>query len=354
MVMKVAVIEKDPRFLDRLTAVFSKNYGDKVELYPFTDPDVAISTLQFVKPHILIAEESIRLPSHALPAGCALAYFVSAVGTDQIDGHRAICKFQRAELIYKQLLGILSEEADSAPTHGAETALLTFTSPVGGVGVSTAAAAFALRLASRGHRVLYLDLDAYSCPRLYFHGEGNYTLADVLHTLVHKDGNLTELLVHATRKDPRGVSYFCEGPADSVYPSLTPEDIARLLRELRIIAAFDYMVIDIPFFTLLEQKDLLERSRGVVLLADGTEGSQQKLVRGYYALLHEIEAAQLQPELFLLHNKCNTFPIGDPRLSALVDLGQIPFVPGKDISGLLASVAELPVLDPLTKRKTEV
>ncbi len=351
MVMKVAVIEKDPRFLDRLTAVFSRNYSDKLEIYPFTDPEVAISTVQFVKPHILIADESIRIPHSSLPADCALAYFVSAVGTDKVDGHRAICKFQRVELIYKQLVGILSDRSNSAPgsSGGFETKFVTFTSPVGGVGVSTTAAAFALRLASLGHNVLYLDLDAYSCPSLYFRGEGDYTFGDVLHTLVHKDGNLTELLVHATRKDPRGVSYFCQASPSSVYPSLTPEAISRLLRELRIISAFDYIVVDIPFAKFLRQEDLWERSMGIVLLTDATEGSQLKLARGYFALLREATAkeASIDSDLFLLTNKCNAFPMGIHELSHLRELGQIPFISPSDIAGQLSSMASLPLFDAL-------
>ncbi len=350
MVIKVAVIEKDPRFLDRLTAVFSKSYADRMEIYPFTDPDVALSTLQFVKPHILIADESIRIPGSALPDDCALAYFVNAVGTDRIDGHRAICKFQRAELIYKQLVGLLSDSSSATGnSRGSETGVITFSSPVGGVGVSTTAAAFALQLASRGRSVLYLDLDPYSCPGLYFRGEGEHTFEDVLHTLVHKDGNLTELLVHASRKDPRGVSYFCQSSATSVYPTVSTEDISRLLRELRIIATFDYIVVDIPFAQLLYQQDLWERSSGIVLLTDATEQSQLKLCRGYSALAHRAGTSdtEIDPILFLLTTKCNSFPMRLPELSHLRDLGQIPTIPGDDISRRLSSIASLTVFDAL-------
>lgn len=128
---------------------------------------------------------------------------MSDVSTDRIDGHRAICKFQRAELIYK-------------------------------------------------------------------------------------DGNLTELLDHATVKDPRGVSYFCGAPSTVVYPPMDTEAISRLLRELRIIAAFDYIVVDIPFDRFLMQEDLRDRATGTVLVTDATDGSQLKLARGYAALCQQV------------------------------------------------------------------
>ena len=334
MAIKAAVIEKDSRFLDRLTAVFAKNYADKLEIYPYTDPEVALSTLEFVTPDILIADESIRIAAEDLPAECALAYFVSSVGTDRVDGHRAICKFQRAELIYKQIAGIVSDRGDSK--------FVTFSSPAGGVGVTTAAAAFALRVASKGHSVLYLDLNAYGSPSLFFRGKGEYRFGDVLHTLIHKDANLTELLFRATRKDPRGVSFFCESEPSCVYPSLDAEAISRLLRELRILASFDYIVVDIPFELLLRQRDLWESASATVLLADATEQAQSKLTRGYHALLQE----GFSSELCLLTNRCNSFPMRAPELSERKDLGQIPVL-NEDGSRCIAAVATLDLFDTL-------
>lgn len=352
MAIKVAVIERDSRFLDRLTNVFSKSYSDKLELYPFTDPDVALSTLAFIKPHILIAEESVPIAPSSLPLGCALAYFVSAVGTDRVGGYRAICKFQRAELIYKQILGIVSDSGDSAAQAGrqaSDSKFLVFTSPAGGVGVSTSAAAFALKAASQGKRVLYLDLDEYGCPGLYFHGEGSYSFGDVLHMLVHKDGNLTDLLSHATRKDPRGVSFFREAPDTTVYPTVSAEDISRLLRELRVLAAFDYIAVDIPFAKLLTQRELWDRAAGIVLLTDDSELGQRKLTRGYFTLLREAESRSggMGCELFLLNSKCTGFPMRSPELSDLRELGQIPFLEGMEAGALLTAVSGLPVFDAL-------
>lgn len=330
MAIKVAVLEQNPRFLDRLTAVFSKNYADKLEVYPFTDLEVATSSLEFVKPDILLLDESLRIPEGALPEDCALAYFVNSVSVDQLEGRRAICRFQRAELIYKQIVGILSDQGESK--------FIPFTSPVGGAGVSTAAAGFALRLASQGKRVLYLDLDAYACPSVFFRAEGEYSFADVLHTLLHKDKNLTELLLHASRRDARGVSFFCE--SDRVYPELDAEAISRLLRELRVIATFDYIVVDIPFRLLLKQKDLWERASATVLVADDTDSAQRKLRRGYFALRQEGFAS----ELCLLTNRCEGFPMHAPELSECKDLGQIPVFESEN---RLAAVASLALFDTL-------
>lgn len=352
MIIKVAIVDKDPRFIDRLTAIFSKNYSDKLEVYPFTDSDVALSTLEFVKPNVLILDESIKVSPTAVPADCTLAYFVTTVGVDELNGARAIYKFQRAELIYKQIAGIFADAIDDRATkllQNFETKFLVFTSPIGGVGVSTVASACALRIASAGKSVLYLDLDECSNPGMYFRGEGNRSLGDVLHTLVHKDCNLSDLLIRDARKDHRGVSYFQESDPSSVYPELSTEDIARLLRELRVIAAYDYIVIDIPFSIFRKQMDLRERSKGIVLLTDGSEHSQRKLLRGYHAMLHDRErdGESTDSELFLLTNKYSGFPARISALSDLHDLGQIPLMSYSDTSKRLAAIASLELFDHL-------
>lgn len=331
MAIKVAVLAQDTRFLDRLTAVFTKNYSDRVEIYPFTELDVALSSLEFIKPELLLADEDIRVPDSTLPEDCALAYFVSSVSTDRVDGHRAVCKFQRAELICKQIVDIVTDKAESN--------FIVFSSPAGGVGTSTAAAAFALRLASQGRRVLYLDLDTYGCPSAFFRGEGEYTLGDVLHTLVHKDRNLTELLIHSSRTDAHGVSFFCEAAPECVYPALNTEAISKLLRELRVIAAFEYIVVDLPFCKLLRQKDLWECG-ATVLVADDTQAAQCKLARGYFALRAEGFASVP----YLLTNRCEGFAVRIPELSGLRDAGQIPVLESEK---RLASIAALPLFDTL-------
>ena len=350
MKIKLAIIEKDNRFLDRLTSIFTKNYSDKLEVYPFVDPDVALSTLSFMKVDVLIADESFHISDHSLPDGCCFAYFVSNVGVDTLRGHRAICKFQRAELIYKQIAGLyldVSEHDPSRKLSDAEAKLLVFTSPAGGVGVSSAAAACAKSFASKGKRVLYLDLDPNGAPSLFFHAGGTKSFGDVLQTLVNKNGNLADLLEHSVRKDQSGVCFFSESMPDQVYPRLSVDDITKLLRELRIIASYDYIVLDVAFATYFEQMHLLERSHTLVMISDDTENSQSKLTRAYHRLTASADSDQeiTIPNMFLLYNKSTGFSSKILTLADVPELGSIPRLQNANPDAIVARIASLDVFD---------
>lgn len=64
------------------------------------------------------------------------------MGADSINNQRAICKFQRVDLIYKQILSIYSENAGNVSGLGISDdtcRVVAFTSPCGGTGSSTMA-----------------------------------------------------------------------------------------------------------------------------------------------------------------------------------------------------------------------
>ena len=104
MRIKLAILEKDQSYLNRIVTAFNTKYSDKFEIYSFTDPSVAMSTLDSVKIDVLVADEVFEIDFTQIPKRCGFAYFVDSAGIDTLNNQRAICKFQRAELIYKQIL----------------------------------------------------------------------------------------------------------------------------------------------------------------------------------------------------------------------------------------------------------
>ena len=108
---------------------------------------------------VLVACDSFDINVDVLPKRCGFAYFVDAVDVDSINDQRAICKFQKADLIYKQILSIYSENSGRAAglKLGDDHAkVIAFASPCGGVGTSSLAAAFTIRMAKQGNKALYL------------------------------------------------------------------------------------------------------------------------------------------------------------------------------------------------------
>ena len=113
MRIKLALLEKYQSYLNRIVSVFSTKYADKFEIYSFTDQEVALSILDGAKIDVLVANDAFDIDVNALPKRCAFAYFVDATDIAMEKEQHAICKFQKAELIYKQILSVYSENAGS-------------------------------------------------------------------------------------------------------------------------------------------------------------------------------------------------------------------------------------------------
>lgn len=58
MKIKLAILDKDKSYLNRIVTVFEVKYADKFEVYSFTDLSVAIQTLSEVKIDVLIANDA--------------------------------------------------------------------------------------------------------------------------------------------------------------------------------------------------------------------------------------------------------------------------------------------------------
>ena len=155
MKIKLAVLEKDLNYLNRFSIAFGAKYAEKVEIHCFTDMEMALREMEASKFDMLIAGELFEVDTKKLPKHCGFAYFTESSDVDVFRGQPAIGKYQRADLLYKQILNVYSENIEdvSGLKHGdGQAKLIAFTSPSGGVGTSSLAAACALRL---GRPLLY-------------------------------------------------------------------------------------------------------------------------------------------------------------------------------------------------------
>lgn len=287
MKIKLAILEKDTSYLNRIVAVFSTKYADKFQIYSFSDPQIAISSVGAEKIDVLIANDSFEIDLSQLPKRCSFVYFVDSVDIDSINGQRAICKFQKAELIYKQILSIFSENAgrfaDLKLTDD-ECAVYTFSSPCGGTGTSCVAAACAMRLASQGKRVLYLNLNAFDSPDLFFAGEGQFGMSDVIFSLKSKKVNLAMKLESYVKQDVSGVYFFSQPNFALDMLELKQEEKLQLISELKLLGAYDYLILDMDFGLDKQHMDFYNKSHVVVMVCDGSETSNTKVQRASAAL----------------------------------------------------------------------
>ena len=85
MRIKLAILEKDQRYLNRIVAAFETKYADKFEIYSFTDQAIALSTLDSSRIDVLVASDTFDIDASVLPKRCGFAYFVDSPDVDTVN-----------------------------------------------------------------------------------------------------------------------------------------------------------------------------------------------------------------------------------------------------------------------------
>ena len=147
MKIKLAILENDKIYLERIVSAFNARYADKLEVYSFTDPEIALQVISQMKIDVLLSSDNFEIDRSKLSEKCALAYLVASADIESVNNETAVCKFQKADLIYKQVLNLYSENSSNITSmhfsENGDTKTIAFMSPSGGTGASTAAASCA-------------------------------------------------------------------------------------------------------------------------------------------------------------------------------------------------------------------
>lgn len=303
MKIKLAILEKDQSYLDRIVAAFNMKYADKFEIYSFTNQSVAMEILEESRIDVFLASDVFEINMDEIPKRCGFAYFVESMDVDTVNDQRAICKFQKADLIYKQILSIYSENAGSVSglkLGDESTKMIAFSSPCGGVGTSTMAAAYAYRLAKQGKKVLYLNLERFGSADVFFEGEGQFDLSDIIFALKSKKSNLVMKLESCLKQDASGVYFYSKTKVALDMLEFGTDDILRLISELKLMGVFEYIVLDIDFGMNKDMLKIYRQAHAIVWISDGNHSSNLKVQRAYQAL----EIIEANAEMSLMGRLC--------------------------------------------------
>lgn len=306
--IRVALLDKDSVYLDRFVSAFSAKFSDRVELYSFTDLSVALNTLASDRIDVFVASELFDIDLNSIPSKCVFAYFVETSGIDSYNNQNAICKFQKADLIYKQFLSLYSEKAGGISGFRLDddsTRIIMFSSPCGGVGTSTVAAACAKHFSGMGNEVLYLSFEPFGSAEMFFSGDGQYDMSEVIYALKSRKANLSMKLESCVRKDECGVSFYAPTAIPLDMLEISDEDIIRMIEELKLTGSYKYIIVDIGFGLDKNHQKIYRLGHSVVWVSDGEEVSNCKLLRAYQSakLLEQTQNIDLVDKLNLMYNR---------------------------------------------------
>lgn len=350
MKIKLAILENDQNYLKRIVSAFSVRYPDKIEIYSFTNPDMAIASIDHSKIDVLLADCSFEIDTVSLPKRCGFAYLVDSADIDMFNNQRAICRFQKADLIYRQVLSIYSETAGilSEIKFGDDSSkIIAFTSPCGGVGTSTVAAACALHFASIGKKTLYLNLEKFGSSDIFFSGEGQFDMSDIIFALKSKKANLAMKLESSVKQDSRGVYFFSQAKVALDMLELNAEDTARLITEAKISGFYDYIILDLDFSMSHEMRKIISQASSIVWIGDGSEVSNIKIARAYdaFSIKESSEDTPLTNRLSIIYNRFSSKTGKTVGIEELRNTGGAPCYKQATIAQIVGELSKTAMFD---------
>lgn len=329
MKIKVVILERDNYFLNRIVSVFNQKYADKLEVYAITNMESADKCLREVRIDVILASDVFDTDLLRIPKYCGFAYFVESPDFESVRGQRTVCKFQKAEMIYREILGIYAEKVSDKiglkVTDG-HSRMTVFMSPAGGCGTTTAAVAYSICQASRGKRVLYVNFMPYDTSDIYFSGDGQANFSDIIYALKSRKSNLMLKLESVVRRDSTGIFYFKEADMAMDLLSLTEEEKESFLREVRMTGVYDEVVFDSEFCISPTYSRILSSAGTVVLVSDGAEPGNRKMERACQALKMKEKEKNMEflQRISLIYNKFSSKAGGYAENLDIPCLGGIP------------------------------
>ncbi len=355
MRIKVGLLDSDANYLKRMTIAFTSRFADKVQVYSFTKPEIAIEEANDRKLDVFLFSTNYQIDTSKLPEKCGYAYLVDAQNVEMMDGIMTVSKFQKAELIYKKILNIYLERANSISksflNENVHTKIIYFTSVSGGCGTSTVAAAAAKRLAKYGRRVLYLNLEYISSTEVYFQGEGEGTMSDIIYALKSKKSNLGLKMESCMRHDEFGVSFFAPSDVALDTCELNVENINSLIKEIQLSDNFDNVIIDGGFSFSKDMYSMMDGFNECIFVSDGSPSSNIKFQKAYKCIeiLDGQYGGNLMKKIRVIYNRFSSRSSEKIEDDDLTVLGGINRIEGAKPKELVEQIMENTFLDEIVQ-----
>lgn len=282
MKINIALFDKNKMYTDRLVKGMQANYAKNVSIKVFSDEQYFASEIKSQYFDIAIIDYECASVRNCVPDRTVITLLVKDNTIEEYEGIPAIGKFQKVENIYKRIVGIYADNSAGLKVRGRGTKanVVYFTSAQGGVGTSSVAAAYAIRLAFAGEKVFYLNLERFGSANSFFSGEGNGSFSDVIYALKSKNVNFSLKLQSTLKTDQSGVDFVdgCRNAFDMM--ELKDNEIMELVEGISIIDNYDAIVIDYSG-TLDSRQQLLmrEHADSIVYVCDGSEIGNDKFLK---------------------------------------------------------------------------
>ncbi|MBQ8509975.1 MAG: hypothetical protein IJ493_08730 [Clostridia bacterium] len=253
LTLKIAIADRNDEYLERLAAVLD-DYTD-LRLFTYDDTDSLTRDIEMGKFQVLLLDPSMYrgdLPLDNLAAVIILSGD-SRIPSD-CERMPKIRKYQRISAIYQRILEICSElipDSGIAGRSGAAS-VISFCSPIGGCGKTTAALIAAAKLASLRYRVFYLNLESFPSDGCYLPQDSANGMSALLERINQtpnssnedKQNSLTMFMQSCLLTKADGFYYMKHFDSPNDYDAMSVKELETLITIARKSGSFDVVIVD--------------------------------------------------------------------------------------------------------------
>lgn len=245
--IKLVVIDNDEYYLNNLMSYISTEYKDKINSVSFSNKELF---LEYIKNEshneiFLVSKKFYYDLNKEISLHKVVLLSDSTTSETEVE---SIYKYQSIDKICKQIIEIYNKSNAKENEIIDESKLITFYSPMGGIGTTTLAIATAIKLSQSGNNVLYLNLERIQSNGIFMpDNKSKYNFSDLIISVKEGGEDFNEILSEGIiRYNDLNLYYF--NPIDSILDveDMSLDDIKDLLDNIININKFNYIIIDLP------------------------------------------------------------------------------------------------------------
>ena len=318
--LNLVIIDRDADYVNCLLDYLMAEQAHKFIVSAYTEETALVRFLaeESAKAKydiFLVSEEFYEQVMHKVK-GMVILLAAQEVNFNPKNKDRVIYKYQYGDKLVEEILEKFAEECSVGDTFNPiyisnvsqqKNRIIGIYSPIGGVGKTTIAVGACIQSAWEGKSVFYLNLENIATTPLYFQGEQEKNLSNVLYFLKSKSANLSLQIESVKCVDPLyKVHYF--QPPDSIYDFTedVSHELCHLLQELKTTMQYERIFID--FSSAINKNNLavLRNCDVLLLVAEENPTSVVKIknmLKELHLLLSKEEKAELINKFNLVLNK---------------------------------------------------
>ncbi len=338
--LKLAVLDGDRIYLERMGGFLLKYYADRIEAHMFSERKDAIEAAKEERFDIFLVSAEYKTACEFLNDRRLTVFLTDTADITEYNGIPAVYRYQKAGAVISGILDLysdrLSESASVSRSRKQNGRLTLFLSGNEGAGASAVCAAFCEYLASGRRKTLYLNLkQTGSANDIFDDPTPDGSLTDVIFALKSKKPGISLKLESLLRRNEDGICFYrkCLNCLD--YSELSAEELDILLNETGSL--FDDVSVTCDFDLSDRFIRLVERADKIIMVTADDDNASEILKRKK-EIMKDIEKRRIKnmAEINLIVNKAfsdrrcdddirvlGSLPVYDPGMSELSKIRSI-------------------------------